>query len=419
VKRRGVLENSTLAFAGDLASKAATFLLLGIAARALDGAQFAKLATALASATVLTAVFDCGAQVLLTRDGTGGPESRGALLAALARSRAPLALAGIVVGCAVGAIDGSVWLGLGTVLLAIAGAVQQSLSGALRAAQNLRPEAAAKLAGGVATLTAGGACLLLSHGATPIVFALTAAAVAAACPLALAARRAATRGQRRASWPTLRRALPLGLMALATLAYYRSGTIVLSLAAGSHQTGLFAAASTLGFALLMLGNAITTGLLPRLSASPSAAERDHVTRAALGWTAAISTGVALVVMVTAHSLIVLGFGARYAGAATPLAILAAASLPIAISGLLGTALIAAGHVRVVAAQVAATLVANIVLLAVMAGPLGAVGAALATLGCETLAVAILVATTARLLPGVLPAPPAKGRLARVTPEPQP
>ena len=42
-----------------------------------------------------------------------------------------------------------------------------------------------------------------------------------------------------------------------------TGTILLKVLSSSSQTALFAAASTVGFALLMAGNAITTGLLPR------------------------------------------------------------------------------------------------------------------------------------------------------------
>jgi O-antigen/teichoic acid export membrane protein len=425
VKRRGIVENSALALAGDVAGKAATFLLLAVAARALDGREFARLATALATATVLTAVFDCGAQVLLTRDGARGAESGRALLLALAWARCPLVVAGVIGGCLVGAIDGSIALGIATVLLAVAGAAQQSLSGILRSAQNLRPEALARLTGALATIAGGSACVLLSTGATLVVFTLACAMVASSLPMALSARRVVAAVEPVvaavepvAAWPALRRALPLGLMALATLAYYRSGTIVLSLLAGPHQTGLFAAASTLGFALLVLGNAVTTGLLPRLAAGTTAADRAAVTRAALAWTAAITACVAAAVIAAGRPLMILAFGSRYGGGAPALALLAAASVPIGLSGVLGTALIAAGRVRAVAIQVAATLCANLALLAVLARPLGATGAALATLGCEVLALLMLAGVTASVLPGVLPRPRAGALPLSGRPEPQ-
>ncbi len=418
MRRRGIVENSALALAGDLATKAATFLLLAVAARALSTGQFAILATAVASATVLTAVFDCGAQVLLTRDGARDPGTRGALLLALARSRWPLLIAAAIGACVIGMLDGNVALALGTVLLAVAGAAQQSLSGALRSAQNLRPEAMAKLAGAVATIGGGAACVLLSPSATLAVLALGCAAAVVLIPMGLATRRIVAPGERHANWPALARALPLGLMALATLVYYRSGTIALSLSSSAHQTALFASASTLGFALLALSNAVTTGLLPRLAGSADAADRVSVTRRALAWTAAITAAVALAVIAAAHPLMQIAFGHRYGGGASALVLLAAASVLIGISGVLGTALIAAGRVRAVAVQVGATLCANLVLLALLSAPLGADGAALATLGCEALGLVMLAASARRALPGLLPRPLGGAQILTRLPEAQ-
>jgi O-antigen/teichoic acid export membrane protein len=418
VKRRGIVENSALALAGDVATKAATFLLLAVAARALSTTQFALLATALASATLLTAVFDCGAQVLLTRDGAADPSVRGALLLALTRSRWPLLIAAIIGACVIGTVDHNLTLALGTVLLAVAGAAQQSLSGALRSAQNLRPEALAKVAGAVATLAGGAACVLLSPSATLAMLALGGAAVFVLIPMTLATRRIVSRGEHFGTRRALSRALPLGLMALATLVYYRSGTIALSLGSSAHQTALFASASTLGFALLTLSNAVTTGLLPRLAGSANGADRIAVTRRALASTAAITAGVALAVIAGARPLMGLAFGHRYASGASSLALLAAASVLIGVSGVLGTALIAAGRIRAVAIQVGATLCANLVLLVLLAKPLGADGAALATLGCEALGLAMLATSAARALPGLLALPFGGVRAFTTLPRPE-
>src|SRR5207247_2098629 len=64
----------------------------------------------------------------------------------------------------------------------------------------------------------------------------------------------------------MRSALPFGLMAFATLLYYRLGTLVLGAAGSASATGSYTVASTLAFGLLMVPNAITSGLLPRLGA---------------------------------------------------------------------------------------------------------------------------------------------------------
>jgi O-antigen/teichoic acid export membrane protein len=390
VRRRGVLQNSALAFVGDATTKAATFVLLAVAARALGTREFATLAAALATASVLTAVFDCGAQTLLTRDGAVHPGVRGAMLLALTRARLPLLGVAIAASCLLGALDGDIALAVATTLLAAASAGQLTLSGVLRAAEDLRPEAVARIVGAFATLAGGIVSVLLFPKATPTVFILGGVGFLVLAPMGMPSRHVISAGERRPAWPTLMRALPLGLMAIATLAYYRSGTIALQALSTPRQTAAFAAASTLGFGLLSAANAVTTGLLPRLSACGDPDERAAVARRALVWTGALAAVAGGSVAVLARPLMALAFGSRYAGAAAaPLAILAVASVLIAISGILGTVLIATGQTRPVAIQVGVSLVVNLVALAVLAPRLGAVGAALATLVCEVSAVLTL------------------------------
>ena len=100
------------------------------------------------------------------------------------------------------------------------------------------------------------------------------------------------------------------------------------------------------------------------------------------------------------------FGAEYADAATPLAILCAAVVVIAYNGVIGTALLAAGHVGVIVLQVFCSLAVNLVALVVLAPVFGAVGAATATLLCEIVAAAMLTIASARRLPSsvVVPRP---------------
>ena len=83
--------------------------------------------------------------------------------------------------------------------------------------------------------------------------------------------------------PRARDALPFGAMALATLAYYRTPTLVLG-AVGTHAAvARYTIASTLGFGSLALANAITTGLLPRL-ASLAPELGPALARDSLAWT---------------------------------------------------------------------------------------------------------------------------------------
>jgi O-antigen/teichoic acid export membrane protein len=201
-------------------------------------------------------------------------------------------------------------------------------------------------------------------------------------------------------------------MALATLAYYRSGTIVLSIVSGSRETAAFATASTLGWGLLAVGNAVTTGLLPRLAAATDGADRAAVTRRALLWMTAVGAAAGGAVAALARPLLTIAFGARYGDAASPLAILALATILIAPGGVLGTALIAAGRIRPVAIQVAVSLAVNLAVLAWLAPGLGASGAALATLACEAASLFMLVRATRRELPGVLVLASSRNRRSR-------
>ena len=286
MKTRGVAANSLLALTGDLAAKAGILAVTMIAARGLSTAQFALLAAALATATILTAVLDLGSQTLLTRDGVSGSAERGGLLVSLAIARTPLLVAAVALAAVVGAATGRPAEALATVALAAAGTVQLSLTGALRSAQDLRPEAVAKLAGAVLTLTAAAACVALAPSAATVLVVLAAANLIALAPMLGAARRVIARGPRPAAITLLARAAPLGVMTLATLAYYRSGTIALSLVSGSRQTADFATASTVAWGLLCVGNAVTTGLLPRLAAATDDADRIAVTRRTLAGSAA-------------------------------------------------------------------------------------------------------------------------------------
>lgn len=408
----GLMRNSALAFAADATGKAGTLGVLAIAGRALSTREFAAAATALSAATLLTAGLDLGAQTLLARDGTGGPGARAALLRGLLRARAPLAFVAVAGALAVGLVTGRPLEAALTAGIAVAGALLLSLAGAVRSTQDLRPEALARLAGAVGGLALGAVALWQAPRASTLLAALLCASLLSLAPLGGAARRATRAGAAagRVAAPAagaataralLARALPLGLMALATLAYYRSGTIAVSLLSTPEQTARFAAATTIGFGLLAAANAVTTALLPRLAAGAGAAERAACLRRALAATTLAAAGLALAAALLAPLGLGLLFGHRYAAAAPVLAILAAATVPIAVAGVLGTALLAARRVRPVAIQVGASLAVNLAALGILAPGLGAVGAALATLACELAAVALLAVPAARAYPGAL------------------
>jgi len=242
------------------------------------------------------------------------------------------------------------------------------------------------------------AAALVYRSATAVVVALAAVVVLGVAVLLPCSRRVVRRREAASAIGTLRAALPLGLLAAATLVYFRSGTIMLGAWSSPEQTAAFTIASSVGFGLLLIPNAITTGLLPRLAAEANDATRGEVTRRAVAWTAAICLAVAGITVVLAPVLLPLLVGARYADAVRPLTILAAASVLIGVSGTLGTWLVAERRMRILGLQVALSLAVNLGIGALLVRRFGADGAAWATVATEATALLVLAAAAARRWP---------------------
>lgn len=401
MRRRGLAANSAFALTADLGGKASTVVVTVIAARTLSTREFALLATCLAAAGLLTNLLDAGAQTLLARDGAEGTRARGALFRSLAVGRIPLVALALVATVLVGVILGRPLESLATITLAAVLAAGLSLTGLLRSAQDMRPEAVSKLLTGVLStcLVVIVALMAPSAGAVLIVLAVTSAV--GLLPLVRAARRAASFDPGRGPGPAVRAAVPLCLLSLATVAYYRSGVIALSLLGSSKETAHYAVAANVAFGLLTVPNAVTTGLLPKLSGDPSPQRRLQTARRALGWTVVISGGLVAATALVGPTLLVLVFGDDYAAAARPLVILTAGVFAIAISGILGTVLVAGRSLRPLAAQVALSLAVNLLCLALLVPRLGASGAALATVACEFVGLCVLAFVARRSLPGLI------------------
>jgi O-antigen/teichoic acid export membrane protein len=405
VKRRSVATNSVLALVGDLASKIGLLLVVVLAARGLSTDELAILGTALAVSGILAVCLDAGAGLLITRDGARKEAIRGGLLSALLVARLPAAVVVVVAATAIGfAVDAAVvWIA--AAVMAVLGALTVSMIGYFRAGRDMRPEAVQKLVFAVLAVGLAGGAVAGWGTAGAVLLALVATNFLALMVFAVPVGRGLRDATAVARMAALRRALPLGLMAIATVVYYRSGTVALAVLSTPAETAAFTVASAVGFGLLMLPNAITTGLLPHLS---SAEEHECAvsTRRALRWSLALSTPIALVFALGGYVLMGPVFGAEYADAAAPLAILCVAVVVIAYNGVLGTALLAAGHAGVIVLQVLCSLAVNLVALAVLAPSLGAVGAATATLICEIVAAAMLTVASARRLPNrvIVPRP---------------
>ena len=228
MKVRGVGANSVLAFGGDAASKAAALLVVILAARLLSVDEFAAFATAFACAGLLMTALDLGAGTLLTRDGASGAASRGALLRGLLEARAPLAVALLLGAALVGVWLGDPWLALAAAGFAIAGALALSVLGVYRSCQDLKPEALQRLAGATLAVVATLLCGLVAPRADVLLAALALAMLLTLMPLIVRLPAVADLSDAVGRRSALRSAAPIGLIALATVAYYRSGTIALA-----------------------------------------------------------------------------------------------------------------------------------------------------------------------------------------------
>ena len=159
------------------------------------------------------------------------------------------------------------------------GAATLTLLAVVRATQDLALEAEQRILGAVVALGLVVAALATHPSAGGVLGALTIAAAVSLGSLAWGLRGAlGPRGGARATG-VMRAALPLGAMALATIAYYRAPTVALGGLGSDVETARFTVAVTIAFGLLAIPNAITTGLLPRLAGLSSTGERLAAARA--------------------------------------------------------------------------------------------------------------------------------------------
>jgi len=402
LKVRGLAANSGLALAGDVASKVGALLVLLLAARLFSVEEFAVVATALACAGLLATVLDLGAGTLITRDGTKSAESRGALFRGLLEARGPLAVVLLLGGPLVGVWVGGPLTALAVVALSLSGALALSVLGLYRSCRDIVPEALQKLAAAILAVTSVVLSGIYAPRAEVLIGALALTMLLSLLPLVLHTPGIADLSVAASPLTALRRAAPIGLLALATVAYYRSGTIALAALADARETAAFSVAASLAFGLLMLPNAITTALLPRLSLEGDIGQLVACARRALVWTLAIAVPLAVVAAVVGPFAIPLLLGSTYAHAGLPFAVLCIGIPLIAASGVIGTTLLALGHLRALGVQVGCSLLVNIVALALLVPPLGSVGAAVATGVCEVAGLVLLLRAVRRALPGFVP-----------------
>jgi O-antigen/teichoic acid export membrane protein len=412
MSQRGLAANASLALVGDAVAKGGMFAALLVLARLLPVGEFARLGVAMAMMLILTTLLDGGVGIVATREGAANPAVRLGLLHSGTAARMPL-LALTSLGCLVaGLVLDQTALALSVLVAAAANAAQQTLFATFRSAQDLLAEAVAKAFCGISYPVLCAAAAFGGHRtAAAAMLAMTIGPLLTLPPLYIRARRTARpEGAAIRPLPLLRRAAPFGLIALATLLYYRSPILLMGAISTHQQTASYTLAANVAFGLLMVPAAIATGLLPRLAGEPDPAVRTRLVRRALRWGFAILAAASLLIAATAWALVPQMFGDAYRSALVPLLILLASGLAIGAAGIFGTALIALDRRREVVGQVLAALAINLVAGVLLIPALAADGAALATLVTELVSLAFLAYTYARFT-AVGPAQPARRQKA--------
>ncbi len=394
---RGLAANASLALIGDAVAKGGMFAALLLLARMLPVGEFARLGVAMAVMLILTTLLDGGIGIVATREGASNPSSRFDLLHAGTVARLPL-LALTALGCVVGGVVlDQPSLAPAVLFAAAVNAAQQTLFATFRSSQNLMTEAVAKAFCGISYPALCAAAALTGHRtAVAAMVAMTIGPLLTLPVLYVRARHiAGAGGTAIRPLPLLRRAAPFGLIALATLLYYRSPMLLMGGLSTHEQTASYTLAANVAFGLLMVPAAVATGLLPRLAGETDPAARLRLVRHALAWSFAILAVADLLVGAAAWELVPRLFGEAYSSARVPLLILLASGLAIGAAGIFGTALIALDRRREVVGQVLIALAFNLVAGVVLIPALAADGAALATLVTELVSLAFLAYTYSR------------------------
>ncbi|MGI8801050.1 MAG: oligosaccharide flippase family protein [Solirubrobacteraceae bacterium] len=182
----------------------------------------------------------------------------------------------------------------------------------------------------------------------------------------------------------LRRSVPVGFPLVVLQLYLYIDLILLGYLGSARQTGEYAVAGKLPYALTALGMVWGSVLYPhvaRIATSELAELGRDLGRAVtftLGGGALLLSGAAILARPVMTAL----FGQAYAGAASAFVVLSAAAVLLLADVTLGNALLARGHERQYALAVAVGLAVNAVLDVVLIPIAGAVGPAAATLAVE-------------------------------------
>lgn len=390
--------NLLIRASAEVVAKAASVVLVVAVARSVGREGFGEFSIAWAAGWLASAASDLGLHLVVVREVVRGEEGPRRIAAAAVVAKLALTVLALV-GLAgaeplLGVADRvAFWSIAGALVLLSYADLAQHL---FRARGAFGRDAAAQVASRVGFL-AGGLVGLWAGGVRGAALGMLAGAAVGLVAPAVAVWREyggldASRGIGRAARWLLGRSLPVGVGIALSMLYVRVDLFLLDAMTDSETVGLYAGAYRIFEAAQLLPAVSMAVLFPRLAATDRASDEGRaLRRRAFAGLAAAGAIAALAGAALAPVVVETLYGAPFAAAAGPLAILFLATPVMFVNYLLTQDLVSGGGGRAYAVAAGIALAANVVVNLVAIPRLGMVGAAVATVVTEVVLLGVCMA----------------------------
>ena len=380
-------------------SAALLLVLLMVAGRFLDAADYGRFSFALALTTIVETIMDVGLSQVTARAVARQKEAAAQLFRHVLGLKLVWVAGGLIVLVAVAPILRSDPVVIRTCyLLGISAAVRSYLltaRGLLQGLGRFDLETVAVVADRLLLLILGAAALWAGYGLTGLALAFVAARLLMLLVVGALLRPTvgAVRPQfDREAWRGLQAsALPLGFFMLTLNMYTYIDTVILGIMRSDAETGWYAASYRIYEGLTYAPSVLAAVLTPRLSFLFVHDRRSHRRLMMRGLAASAPLGLLLggTAVWAAPSIVVILFGESYAPAAAPLRVLAGGSLLVFSTWILHAAAISINLDRRLFVTTVIGLSVNVALNILFIPPWGIRGAAWATVLAEAVTVVLL------------------------------
>lgn len=392
---------------GEAVGKLSSLALMVVIARELGQERFGDFVFAMSLSTVLMLGAGLGMQELLGREVAKDPRRADGLLADIITLKGLMMAVLLVVIAAVVVAQGRPPDRAAAIVIVGAGIGLEYQAGTLYAVFDGRERqqyvAATLIVNRVSTALMAGGAAIAGAGLVTVAILFSAGSALGLLTAYVLMRRFVIRPPMRVrprAWGSLiRSSLPLGVRTLLGTLSFRAGVILLGLfAAGSAEVGEYGAAYRLLEATMFIPAAFNSAVLAWFSRHDgrSSVPLSRGYELAIKSVVALALPIGLGLALFAKPVIETLYGARYAGAVTPLRLLGAVAVLWAVNTTVATILVTRNRPDAYTLPALLGLVPNVILSAVLIPAHGADGAAVAAVAAATVLVALLVPRTARL-----------------------